>query len=152
LHDDERRVELALDALDQRAEGLGLALRDTGGRLVQTHDARRDREHRRELHDAARSRRQLDDETVGVAAEAQEVDQLRGFGSPGIAWNSTLSTATSPPKSTANALVPIALPSAFVATVTPARRASETGGVVTVFVGRSGSRCSSQRRIMPRNA
>src|SRR5205823_518256 len=77
------RVELALAALDQRAEGLGLALSDTGGPPVEAHDARRDREHRRELHDAARSRRQLDDETVGVAAETEEVDQLRGFSSPG---------------------------------------------------------------------
>ena len=83
LHDDERRVELSLDPLDQRAEGLGLALRDPGGGLVEAHDARRDREHRRELHDAACSCRQLDDETIGVAAETQEVDQLRGFGSLG---------------------------------------------------------------------
>ena len=39
LDDDERRVELLLHALDQRAERLGLALRDAGGRLVEA-DAR----------------------------------------------------------------------------------------------------------------
>jgi len=44
------------------------------GRLIAPYDARRDREHRRELHDAARSRRKFDDETVGVAPEAEEVD------------------------------------------------------------------------------
>src|SRR5438132_1203823 len=66
--------------------------------------------------------------------------------SPGIAWNSTLSTATSPPKSTANALVAIALPSTFVAIVTPARRASETGGVVTERLDRARQDRTAQSR------
>ena len=35
LDDDERGVELGLDALDQRAERLGLALGDAGGGLVE---------------------------------------------------------------------------------------------------------------------
>ena len=75
----ERRVELLLHALDQRAERFGLALRDAGGRLVEADDARRDREHRRELDDAAGAGRQLGDEAVGVAAEAEEVDELGGL-------------------------------------------------------------------------
>ena len=39
----------------------------------------RDREHRRELHDAAGAGRELGDEAVGVAAEAEEVDELGGL-------------------------------------------------------------------------
>ena len=80
LDDDERGVELALDPLDQRAERLGLALGDTRGRFVEADDARRDREHRRELDDAAGTGRELDDEAVGVAAEAEEVDELGRLG------------------------------------------------------------------------
>ena len=71
--------------------------------------------------------------------------------SPGSAWNSTASTATSPPKSTLSAVVAMMLPSGFVAIAAPERRVSETGGAVMVFAGRSGSRRSSQRRIVPRN-
>ena len=56
LDDDERGVELLLHALDQRAERLGLALRDAGGRLVEADHARRDGEHGRELDDAPRAR------------------------------------------------------------------------------------------------
>ena len=80
LDDDERGVELLLHALDQRAERLGLALRDAGGRLVEADHAGRDREHRRELDDAAGAGRELGDEAVGVAAEAEEVDELRRLG------------------------------------------------------------------------
>ena len=79
LDDDEGRVELLLHALDQRTERLGLALGDTGGRLVEADDARRDREHRRELDDAPGAGRELGDEAVGVAAEAEEVDELGGL-------------------------------------------------------------------------
>ena len=79
LDDDERRVELLLDPLDQRTERLGFALRDAGGRLVEADHARRDREHRRELDDAARAGRELGDEAVGVAAETEEVDELGGL-------------------------------------------------------------------------
>ena len=39
LDDDEGRVELLLDAQDQRPERFGFALRDAGGRLVEA-DAR----------------------------------------------------------------------------------------------------------------
>ncbi len=80
LDDDERGVELALDALDERTERLGLALGDTGRRLVEANDTRCDCEDGRELHDTARARRQLDDEAVGVAAQAEEVDELGRLG------------------------------------------------------------------------
>ena len=42
--------------------------------------AGRDREHRRELDDAPGAGRELGDEPVGVAAEAEEVDELGGLG------------------------------------------------------------------------
>ncbi len=80
LDDDECRVELLLHALDQRPERLGLALRDARGGLVEADHAGRDREHRRQLDDAPGAGRELGDEPVGVAAETEEVDQLRGLG------------------------------------------------------------------------
>ena len=93
LDDDERRVELLLHALDERAERFGFALRDAGGRLVEADHARRDGEHGRELDDAAGAGRQLGDEPVGVAAEPEEVDELRR---PRRAWPARRgSTATS---------------------------------------------------------
>ena len=76
LDDDERGVELLLDPQDQRAERLGLALRDAGGGLVEADDARRDREDRGQLDDAPRAGRELGDVAVGVATEAEEVDEL----------------------------------------------------------------------------
>ena len=76
LDDDQRRIELLLHAEDQRAERLGLALRNPGGRLVEADDPRRDGEDRRQLDDAPGARRQLGDVAVGIASEAEEVDEL----------------------------------------------------------------------------
>ena len=93
LDDDERRVELLLHAQDQRAERFGFALRDAGGRLVETDHAGRDREHARELDDAPGAGRELGDVAVGVAAEPEEVDELRRFGVLGpLAVGSTATT------------------------------------------------------------
>ena len=79
LDDDEGRVELLLHALDQRTERFRLALGDTGGGLVEADHAGRDREHRGKLDDAPGAGRELGDEAVGVAAEAEEVDELGGL-------------------------------------------------------------------------
>ena len=93
LDDDERRVELLLHAQDERAERFRFALRDAGGRLVEADDARCDREHARELDDAAGAGRELGDVAVGVAAEPEEVDELGGFGVLGpLAAGSTAAT------------------------------------------------------------
>ena len=70
-------------SLDQRAERLGLALRDAGGRLVEAQHARVEREQAGELDDPAGAGRQVGDAAVGVAAEPEEADQLVGLGRAG---------------------------------------------------------------------
>ena len=72
----ERGVELLLHPQDQRPERLRFALGDAGGGLVEADHPRRDREHRGELDDAPGAGRELGDVAVGVAAEAEEVDEL----------------------------------------------------------------------------
>ena len=84
LDDHERGVELLLDPQDERAERFRFALRHAGGGLVEADHAGRDREHGRELDDATGAGRQLGDVPVGVAAEAEEVDQLAGLA---CAWS-----------------------------------------------------------------
>ena len=64
----------------ERAERLGFALRDTAGRLVEQQHARVDGEQRSQLDDAPGAGREVRDELVGVAAEAEEVDELGGLG------------------------------------------------------------------------
>ena len=89
LDDDQGRVQLLLHPLDQRPEGLGLALGDAGGRFVEADHPRRDREHRRELDDAPGAGRELGDEPVRVAPETEEVDELGRLGAlrPLGAWS-----------------------------------------------------------------
>ena len=79
LDHEHRGAELALDAHDERPERLRLTLRDPAGRLVEQEDARVDREQRPELGDPPRAGRQVRHELVGVTAEPEEVDQLRGL-------------------------------------------------------------------------
>ena len=80
LDHDQRGVELLLHPQDQRTERLGLALGHAGGRLVEADDPWRDREHGGELDDAPGPGRELGDVAVGVATEAEEVDELSGLG------------------------------------------------------------------------
>ena len=53
---------------------------DAGGGLVEAEDARIEHEQGAELHDAPGAGRELGTEPVGVAAEAEEGDDLVGFG------------------------------------------------------------------------
>ena len=82
LDDDQGGVELGLDPLDQRPEGLGLALGHAGGGLVQADDRRGGGQEGGQFDDPAGARRQLGHEAVGVATEAQEVDQLGRLAAP----------------------------------------------------------------------
>ena len=69
-------------SLDQRTERLGLALRDAGGRLVEAEHPGVEGEQPGQLDDAAGARGEVGDAAVGVAAEAEEVDELVGLGAP----------------------------------------------------------------------
>ena len=75
-------LELAADVDDDGPERLGLALREAGGGLVEAEHPRVEREQAGELDDAARAGRQIGDVRVGVAAEAEEVDEVVGVGAP----------------------------------------------------------------------
>ena len=76
LDDDQGGIEFGLHPLDQRSEGLGLALGHAGGGLVQTDDRRRGGQKGGQFDDASGAGRELGHEAVGVTTEAQEVDQL----------------------------------------------------------------------------
>ena len=71
-----RGVELVADAADERAERLGLALREAGGRLVEQQHARAERELARELGDPARAGREVRHELVGEPLEADVAHDL----------------------------------------------------------------------------
>ena len=64
---------------DQRSERLGLLLRDAGGGLVEQDELRVECDQAAELDDAARARRQFDEQRVGVPTEAEVPDDLVGL-------------------------------------------------------------------------
>ena len=68
-------VSLA-DAQQQRAERLGLALRDARRRLVEQQHRRSVREHAREVDDAPAAGRELADELVAEVGDAEQLEQL----------------------------------------------------------------------------
>src|SRR4051812_15202997 len=78
--DEHRRAELPLDLLDERTEGLRLALRETGRRFVEAQHPGGEREQSGQLHDPAGAGGQIGDVALRVAAEAEEVDEVVGFG------------------------------------------------------------------------
>ena len=63
------------------SERLGFSLGDAGGGFVEAQDPGVEGEERAELDDAAGAGGELGGETVGVAAQSEEVDDLFGFGS-----------------------------------------------------------------------
>src|SRR4029453_4049566 len=77
--DQDRRAELLLDRPDERTERLGLFLRNTGCGLVEQQELGVERDQRGQLDDAPRAGRQLGQRVVGIATEAQVVDDLVGF-------------------------------------------------------------------------
>ena len=78
LDHDHGRVEVLLDALDQRAERLGFTLGDTGGRLVEAEHRLVDCDESGEFDDATGPGREVGDEVVGVAPEPEIADDLVG--------------------------------------------------------------------------
>ena len=67
--DHDRGAGLELDAPQERAETLGLRLRDATRRLVEQQQARFVGEHTGEVDDAAQTGRQLLHELVAIGAE-----------------------------------------------------------------------------------
>ena len=78
LDDDDRAAGLRLDPSEQRAERFGVLLGDPGGGFVEEDDGGVDGEDAGQLDDAAGAGREVGDRGVGVAAEAEEVDELVG--------------------------------------------------------------------------
>ena len=78
LDHEHRGVELLADAQQQRAERLGLALGDAGGRLVEAEHPGVGGEQAGELDDAPHAGRQLADEPLAVGPETEEVEDLVG--------------------------------------------------------------------------
>ena len=76
LDDQQARAGHLADAQQQRAERLGLPLRDARRRLVEQQHARAVREHAREVDDAPAAGRQLADVLVAERAEPEQLDQL----------------------------------------------------------------------------
>ena len=76
LDHEHRGVERVAHLAEERAQRLGLALRDPGGGLVEQQHRRLVREHAREVDDAAGAGRQLVTEAVGVRAQAEPIDEL----------------------------------------------------------------------------
>ena len=85
LDDDQGGVQFGLHARDQRTEGFRLALGHARRGFVQADDRRGGGEERGQFDDAAGARRELGHEAVGVATEAQEVDQLGRLAWPAAA-------------------------------------------------------------------
>ena len=73
-------MQFLLDLLQQRPECLGLTLGHTGGRFVQAQDLGVEGKEAGQLHDPTGSRGEFGYEAVRVAAQAQEVDQVRSVG------------------------------------------------------------------------
>ena len=76
LDHEQRRPGLLADAQQQRAERLGLALRDARRRLVEQQHRRAVREHAREVDDAPAARRELAHELVAEVGDAEQLEEL----------------------------------------------------------------------------
>ncbi len=78
--DDERRCpELTANLLDEGPEGFRLALGEAGGGLVQAEEPGVEGEQAGQLDDAPGACGEVSDVGVGVAPEAEEVDELVGL-------------------------------------------------------------------------
>ena len=80
FNDDHCGAQFLLDLLKQRSEGLSFSLGDAGRGLVEAQHPGVKGQQAGQLDDAAGSGRQFGYEGVGVAAQAQEVDQVGGVG------------------------------------------------------------------------
>ncbi len=76
-HDD-GRFEGDLDLLQPRDEGFHLALRESGGGLVQKHHVRLEREDAADLREAAQPGRELGHRTRSPRREADLIEHLVG--------------------------------------------------------------------------
>ncbi len=75
LDDEQGRAGLFADAQQQRAERLGLALRDARRRLVEQQHRRVVREHAGEVDDAPAAGRELADELVAEVGDAEQLEE-----------------------------------------------------------------------------
>ncbi len=83
LDDQHRGAQFATDLLDEWPEGLGFALGDTSGGLIEAEELGVDGEQAGQFDDATGPGGQIADEAVGVAAETEEGDEFVGLGSLG---------------------------------------------------------------------
>ena len=85
LDDEQARARHGADPEEQRAERLGLTLRDPRGRLVEQEHAWSVREHAGQVDDAPTAGGELADVLVAERAEAQQLDELLdAFGHLGL--------------------------------------------------------------------
>ena len=77
---DHGSIKLLLDALDQRAEGLGLSLGDTASGLIEKEHRGVNGEQTAKLHDAAGTGRKVAYGLIGVATKPEVVNNLVGLG------------------------------------------------------------------------